>query len=133
MPGAASGQPFQATTVSASASTPRPHQACTSPQPSSSGTSVPEAAMPSPTPVKMTPPARPRRAGGTWGSTMGAASAMSAPPATPAPRRQAKYQENDSGVAQAKNATVASASMARSTSTPPAFRAIAGASSAPAR
>jgi NAD(P)-dependent dehydrogenase (short-subunit alcohol dehydrogenase family) len=35
---------------------------------------VPEAAIPRPTPVKMTPPARPCRDRGTCGSTVGAAS-----------------------------------------------------------
>jgi hypothetical protein len=86
--------------------------------------------MPSPTPVKITPPAIPRRACGTCGNTVGAARTMSTPPATPAARRQTKYHANDSGAAHAKKAAVASAIMARSIGTGPARAAT---SSAPAR
>jgi hypothetical protein len=89
--------------------------------------------MPRPTPVKMTPPASPRRAAGTCGSTVGAASTMRAPPAAPAARRQAKYQANDSGAAHAKKATVASAIIARRTKTGSVRAAMVRASSAPAR
>ena len=88
--------------------------------------------MPSPTPVKITPPARPRRAGGTCGRTVGAASTMRAPPATPDARRQTKNQANDSGTAQAKNATVASAIMVRRVATGPQRDASDDARSAPA-
>ena len=63
---------------------------------------------------------------------MGAASTMRAPPATPEARRQTKNQANGSGTAQAKNATVASAIMARRTETGPQRDASDEVSSAPA-
>ena len=51
--------------VSAVEMTPRPHHAGATPQRRSRGTTVPDAAMPRPTPVKMTPLATPRRSGRT--------------------------------------------------------------------
>ncbi|MCY1439120.1 hypothetical protein D9M71_553410 [compost metagenome] len=72
---------------------------------------MPDAAIPTPTPMKITPPARPRREGGTCASTVGAARTISAPPATPESNRQAKNQAKDRGQAQAKNATLASSIM----------------------
>jgi hypothetical protein len=89
--------------------------------------------MPRPTPVKMTPPATPRRSGRTWGKTVGAASTMSTPPATPAARRQTRYHANDRGDAHAKNAAVAKAIIARRSSTASTRAASHRASSAPAR
>ena len=71
--------------------------------------------MPRPTPVKISPPARPRRAAGTCGSTVGGASTMSEPPARPARKRQRTNQRKDRGVAQAKKAAVATSIMPRST------------------
>ena len=59
---------------------------------SSSGTSVPEAATPRPTPAKITPPTMPRLAGEVCGSTTEAASTMMMPPERPARKRQAKNQ-----------------------------------------
>ena len=63
----------------------------------SAGTNVPLAVMPSPTPVKMMPPARPRRAGGTPGKMCDAANTINAPPAAPAMNRHTKYHENAKG------------------------------------
>jgi hypothetical protein len=113
--------------------TPRPHHAGATPQRRKTGTTVPEAAMPRPTPVKMTPLATPRRSRRTWGSTVGAARTMSTPPAIPAAARQTKYHANDTGTAHAKNPAVASAIMARSAVTRSARAASQRASSAPAR
>ena len=94
---------------------------------------MPEAAIPSPTPVKMIPPANPRRAAGTTGSKVGAASTINMPPARPAAKRQTKNQRNESGRAQAKKAVVASAIIMRSRRAA-GIRATSGrASSAPAR
>ncbi|MNF93771.1 hypothetical protein D3C84_764570 [compost metagenome] len=64
--------------------------------------------MPTPTPMKMTPPASPRREAGTCARTVGAASTISAPPAVPERKRQAKNHAKDTGQAQAKNARLAS-------------------------
>ena len=89
--------------------------------------------MPRPTPVKMAPPARPRRSGGTCGSTEGAARTITTPPATPEAKRQRKNQAKDSGSAQAKKATVTSAIMPRSIRGAPARRASDRAQSAPPR
>ena len=83
--------------------------------------------------MKMAPPASPRRGAGTYGSTVGAASAINAPPASPEAKRQTKNHENDSGMAHAKNATVASAIIARRIVTAAARAAMDGARSAPAR
>ena len=94
---------------------PSPHHAATRPERRSCGTRVPDAAMPSPTPVKMSPPASPRRAAGTCGSTVGGARTIRVPPARPARKRQRKNQRKDSGVAQPKKAPVASSIMPRST------------------
>ena len=88
--------------------------------------------MPSPTPVKIAPPARPRRAAGTCGSTVGAARTISTPPATPDARRQTKNHANASGTEQAKKAAVASSIMARRIETGPKRAASDDASSAPA-
>lgn len=89
--------------------------------------------MPSPTPVKITPPASPRRAGGTCFNTAGAASAISAPPDIPAANRHVKYQANDKGAAQPKKAAVAAIIMSRSAAAVPIRAAIGRASSAPPR
>jgi len=89
--------------------------------------------MPRPTPVKIAPPTMPRRAVGTWASTVGAASTISTPPARPAEKRQAENQANDSGAAQARNAAVASSIMARSTTLRRRRAASGRADSAPAR
>ncbi len=89
--------------------------------------------MPSPTPVKTTPPASPRCADGTCGSTTGAASAISTPPEMPEAKRQVKNQPKESGNAQAKNAAVVAIIMPRSAGLAPAFSAIGRASRAPAR
>ena len=58
---------------------------------------MPEIAIPTPTPMKIAPPATPRREAGTWGRTFGAASTISAPPATPATKRQTKNQAKPTG------------------------------------
>jgi len=71
--------------------------------------------MPRATPVKTSPPASPRRAAGTYGSTVGGARTMSMPPVRPARKRHPKNQRKDIGVAQAKKAAVAISIMARST------------------
>ena len=42
---------------------------------------VPDAAIPNPTPVKITPPTMPRRCAGVAASTMGAPTTMITPPA----------------------------------------------------
>ena len=64
---------------------------------------------------------------------VGAARTMRTPPATPAARRQTKYQAKDSGIAHAKSEAVASAMVARSEAVAPAREANQRASSAPAR
>ena len=58
--------------------------------------------MPRPTPVKIAPLASPRRADGTCGSTAGAASTISTPPAKPEAKRQTKNHPKESGIAEAK-------------------------------
>ncbi len=55
------------------------------------------------------------------------------PPASPEAKRQTKNHENDSGKAQAKNATVASAIITRKIVAAAARAAMDGARSAPAR
>ncbi|MNL24405.1 hypothetical protein D3C87_1458360 [compost metagenome] len=107
------GQPHQASSVNAREIRPRPSQVCSSPCCNSIGTSVPDAAIPTPTPMKIKPPAKPRREGGTCASTVGAARTIKAPPATPERNRQAKNQAKDTGHAQAKNAMLASSIIAR--------------------
>ena len=89
--------------------------------------------IPRPTPVKITPAASPRREAGTYGSTASAASTISAPPDTPAAKRQTKNHAKDSGWAQAKNDAAASSIIARSTTATGAAPAMRGAASAPAR
>ena len=91
------GHPPQAATVSASDNKPSPIQVSRSLTPRRSGISVPEAAMPRPTDVKITPPASPRFAAGTCGSTLGAASTISTAPATPEAKRQRKNHAKGSG------------------------------------
>ena len=112
---------------------PSPNQVSSNPACINNGTSVPEAAIPRPTPVKIAPLASPRRDGGICGRTSGAANAINAPPATPDPTRQAKYHQKESGKAHAKNATVAIAIIARKIGAAPAVAAIRRASTAPAR
>src|SRR3954453_3634357 len=97
----AAGQPFQEIAVSTNVIVPRPIQVSTSPHQISSGTSVPEAAMPRPTPVKIAPPAMPRRVGGITAITVGAANAISTPPVPPDRKRQVKNQAKLTGMAQA--------------------------------
>lgn len=81
----------------------------------------------------MRPPARPWRATGTCGNTVGAASTMSAPPASPEAKRQTKNQAKENGTAQAKKAAVASSSIALSNRGAGARAASGRPSSAPAR
>ena len=88
---------------------------------------------PNPIPVKMMPLTRPRRAGGTCGRMVGAASTISTAPANPATKRQRKNQVNDSGQAQAKNDTVASSMFARRIAAALPARRECRASTAPAR
>ena len=83
--------------------------------------------------MKINPPASPRRNGGTCGSTVGAASTISTPPASPAAKRQRVNHRNDQGVAQAKKASVASAIIARSATGAGTAAVTRRASSAPAR
>ena len=75
-------QPFQARSVSNRDTAARPTQARSSPPHSiSCGTMMPDAAIPSPTPVNIMPPTRPRRRGGVVASTIGAPTTISTPPA----------------------------------------------------
>jgi hypothetical protein len=103
------------------------------PSRSNSGTSVPETTMPRPTPVKIAPPAKPRRDAGTCGSTASAASTISAPPEIPAAKRQRKNHENETGCAQAKNDAVATSISVRKTTLTRAIAVIRRATSAPRR
>ena len=89
--------------------------------------------MPRPTPPKIRPPAKPRRAGGTCGRTVAATRTMVAPPDTPARKRQKKNQATDSGKAQAKKASDAAAVSNRSTVRLESARAIERPVSAPTR
>ena len=89
--------------------------------------------MPSPTPVKMMPPASPRRSAGTSAQHSGRRGTISMPPARPAAERQRKNQRKESGRAQAKKAAVASAIIMRSTRAVGMRAASGRASSAPAR
>ena len=57
---------------------------------------MPEAAIPSATPVRISPLASPRRSGGTWAMTADGARTISIPPVTPASIRQAKNHGNGS-------------------------------------
>src|SRR5215831_13263833 len=77
------GHAVHESAVNTRASPPRPIQVSNKPHRISSGTRVPETAMPRPTPVKITPPATPRRPGGIAAITVGAARAMSTPPVPP--------------------------------------------------
>ena len=119
--------------MSTSDSTPKPHHVAVSPCRSSSGTTVPEAAIPSPTPAKIAPLASPRRRSATWGSTAGAASTISTPPLMPDSSRQAKNHGNGAGTEQAKNATAASSIAPRSSGATATRPASGRPSKAPAR
>src|SRR4051794_9031044 len=127
------GQLFQEIAVSANVIVPRPIQVSTSPHRISNGTSVPEAAMPRPTPVKIAPPAMPRRVGGIAAITVGAASAISTPPVPPDRKRQAKNQAKLTGKAQANRLAAVSSIAACTVATAPKRAARARAPSAPAR
>src|SRR5215472_9286237 len=105
------GHAVHESAVNTRASPPRPIQVSNRPQRISSGTRVPEAAMPRPTPVKITPPATPRRPGGIAAITVGAARAMSTPPVPPETKRQTKNQPKLRGNAQA-NRLIAVSSIA---------------------
>src|SRR5260370_28413978 len=67
------------------------------------------------------------------GSTIGAASAISAPPEMPDTKRQRKNQQKESGKAQAKNAALTTTIIPRSVGAAPACAAIGRASKAPPR
>ncbi len=108
------GQANQLAAVRIAEKTPSPSQVWLKPRLSSSGTIVPEPAMPRPRPRKIAPSAMPLRAFGTCGSTVPVTSTITTPPATPDSSRQPKYQTNDSGVAQAKNAAVMISIISRS-------------------
>jgi len=127
------GHPRQAIALSTSATPPSPSQVSTRPHCINSGTSVPEAAMPSPTPVKIAPPARPRRRGGMPGITLGAASAISTPPVPPDKKRQKKNQAKPSGNAQARRLAAVASIEPRSKAGVPVRAATARAPIAPAR
>ena len=70
--------------------------------------------MPSPTPVKITPAASPRRCAGTHGRTAGGAITIRTAPARPEPKRQTMNQEKARGAAQAKNEAAARSIIPRS-------------------
>jgi hypothetical protein len=63
----------------------------------SSGISVPDAAMPKPSPRKIMPLANPRRAGGMCGRIVVATSTMIAPPESPDKNRHMKNHAIDKG------------------------------------
>src|SRR4029078_5620766 len=92
---ASAGHAFQLISVSIADKAPRPYQLCARPCCSSSGTSVPDAATPRPTPAKMTPPTTPRLPGAVCGKMVEAASTMITPPLNPARKRHPKNQMND--------------------------------------
>src|SRR5690348_6417540 len=127
------GQKLQQIAVSSSAIAPRPIQVSTSPHRISSGISVPEAAMPIPTPVKIAPPAMPRRLAGIAASTVGAASTISTPPVPPDRNRQAKNHAKLTGAAQANRLAQVSSIAFRKVVTAPKRVARTRAPSAPAR
>jgi hypothetical protein len=83
------------------------------PTSSSNGTTVPDAAMPKPTPRKIAPLAMPGGCAGTCGSTVIATSTMMMPPEMPDIRRQPKNQLTDNGNAQPKKAADVSSIMPR--------------------
>ena len=67
------------------------------------------------------------------GSTIGAASAIKAPPEIPDAKRQTKNQPNESGNAQAKNAALTTTIIPRSVGAAPTRAAMGRASKAPPR
>ena len=88
---ASAGQVLQLASVSTAESTPRPYQLCCRPCCSSSGTSVPDAATPRPTPAKITPPTMPRLPRrDTCGRMVEAASTMITPPVRPGEKAPGK-------------------------------------------
>ena len=89
--------------------------------------------MPSPTPVKIAPAARPRRPAGITGITLGAASAISTPPVAPDRKRHRKNQAKPSGNAQATRLAAVSSIDPRNSAGAPVRAAMARAASAPAR
>ena len=89
--------------------------------------------MPTPMPRKMNPLARPRRAGGTCGSTRLAATIISTPPAMPATTRQSRNQAKPACQAQARNEAAESAIIPRSSGAAGSRRASGRAASAPPR
>src|SRR5215831_15898687 len=107
------GHAVHESAVNTRASPPRPIQVSNRPQRISSGTRDPEAAMPRPTPVKITPPATPRR-----------------PPET---KRQTKNQPKLTGNAQAKRLIAVSSIADRRVVFAPRRAATSRAPSAPAK
>ncbi len=116
---ASAGHAFQLASVRTADSSPRPYQLCLRPCCSSSGTSVPDAATPRPTPAKITPPTRPRLPGVTCGRMVEAAKTMITPPVTPARNRQPKNQMNENGTEQAKQHSEARTIIPRNDRTAP--------------
>jgi hypothetical protein len=107
------GQSRQAIMVSSSDTPPKASQMAAGPAGCRRPTKGPLATMPTPTPASITPPTRPRRAGGQATSTTGGPSTMSAPPATPeSSRAMPTSQAGGSGAATMK-VTAAKSSMAR--------------------
>jgi hypothetical protein len=94
---------------------------------------VPEAAIPRPTPAKITPPTMPRFAGEVCGRIVEAASTMMTPPARPDRKRQTKNQVNETGAEHAKQESVARTIITRKAHVGPIRAATARASNAPAR
>jgi hypothetical protein len=113
------GQARQVASVKANERAARPIQAPATPVRKRAGTSVPDAAMPTPSPRKMAPAAIPRRPPGTCGSTTLPTSTMMAPPVTPDSKRQKKNQPGETGTAQARNASAVSAIDSFSAATEP--------------
>ena len=71
--------------------------------------------MPSPTPVRITPLATPRREAGTWAITLEGARIIRAPPTMPDSSRQTKNQANGILTQHAAKDTAASSMAPRST------------------
>ena len=131
--GGAAGHARHAASVNARDTAAKPNHAAGRPQCSSTGTSVPEAAMPSPTPVIINPLASPRRDAGTCASTADGPRIISKPPVNPANPRQTKNHRNGKGMLHAARET-AEASIAYRTADATRNRAATGrAASAPAR
>src|SRR5260370_23066397 len=100
--GLSAGHPNQLKTVSSRDKMPSPNQVSLSPRRSSSGISVPDAAIPRPSPRKIIPLTNPRLAAGIFGMIDVGTRTITTPPENPDRNLKTENHTTDSRYAQAK-------------------------------